>query len=55
MINTHVTPLLHDLENRDIDFSDSGKAVDGISKLIKHHSASLTDPSVVIAKRKNKR
>ena len=56
MINTqYVTPLLHDLENGDIDFSDSGKAVDKISKLIKHHSASLTDPGVVTAKRKNKR
>ena len=29
VINTqYVTPLLHDLENGDIDFSDSGKAVD---------------------------
>ena len=50
-----MTPLLHDLENADIDFSDSGKAVDKISKLITHHSASLADPSVVTAKRKNKR
>ena len=38
-----------------IDFSDSGKAVDKILKLITHHYASLTDPSVVTAKRKNKR
>ena len=50
----YVTPLLHDLENCDIDFSDSGKAVDKISKLITHHSASLADPGVVTAKRKNK-
>ena len=56
VINTqYVTPLLHDLENGDIDFSDSGKAVDKISKLITHHSASLVDPSVVTAKGKNKR
>ena len=56
VINTqYVTPLLHDLENGDIDFSDSGKAVHKISKLITHHSASLTDPSVVTVKRKNKR
>ena len=56
MINTqYVTPLLHHLENGDIDFSDSGKAVDKISKLITHHSASLADPSVVTAKGKNKR
>ena len=53
MINTqYVTPLLHDLENGDIDFSDSGKAVDKISKLIKHHSTFLADPGVVTAKRK---
>ena len=51
----YVTPLLHDLENGDIDFSDSGKAVDKISKLVTHHSASLADPSVVTAKGKNKR
>ena len=50
-----MTPLLHDLENGDIDFSDSGKAVDKISKLVTHHSASLADPSVVTAKGKNKR
>ena len=50
-----MTPLLHDLENGDIDFSDSGKAVDKISKLITHHSASLADPIVVTAKGKNKR
>ena len=49
-----MTPLLHDLENGDIDFSDSGKPVDKISKLITHHPASHTDPSVVAAKRKNK-
>ena len=49
-----MTPLLHDLENGLIDFSDSGKAVDKISKLMTHHSASLADPSVVTAKRKNK-
>ena len=56
VINTqYVTPLLHDLENSNIDFSDSGKAVDKISKLITHHSASLADPGVVTAKRKNKR
>ena len=56
VINTqYVTPLLHDLENGDIDFSDSGKAVDKISKLITHHSASLADPSVVTAKGRNKR
>ena len=49
VINTQcVTPLLHDLFNGNIDFSDSGKAVDKISKLIKHHSASLADPSVVV-------
>ena len=40
---------------QDIDFSDSGKAADKISKLITHHSASLADPSVVTAKGKNKR
>ena len=50
-----MTPLLHDLENGDIDVSDSGKATDKISKLITHHSASLADPGVVTAKRKNKR
>ena len=56
VINTqYVTPLLHDLENGDIDFSDPGKAADKISKLITHHSASLADPDVVTAKRKNKR
>ena len=56
VINTqYVTPLFHDLENGDIDFSDSGKAVDKISKLITHHSASLDDSSVVTAKGKNKR
>ena len=49
-----MTPLLHDLANGDFDFSDSGKAVDKISKLITHHSASLTDPGVVTAKGKNK-
>ena len=49
-----MTPILHDLENGDIDVSDSGKAVDKISKLITHHSASLADPSVLRAKRKNK-
>ena len=38
-----------------IDFSDLGKAVDKISKLITHHSPSLADPSVVTAKGKNKR
>ena len=42
-------------ENGDIDFNDSGKAVDKISKLITHHSASLDDPSVVTAKGKNTR
>ena len=53
VINTqYVTPLLHDLKNGDIDFSDSGKAVDKISKLITHHSASLADPRVVTAKKK---
>ena len=50
-----MTPLLHDLENGDIDFSDSRKAIDKISKLITHHSAFLADPSVVTAKGKNKR
>ena len=50
-----MTPLLHDLENGVIDFSDSRKAVDKISELITHHSASLADPSVVTGKRKNKR
>ena len=50
-----MTPLLHDLENGDIDFSDSGKAVDKISKLITHYSACLADPGVVTAKGKNKR
>ena len=56
VINTqYVTPLLHDLENGDIDFSDSRKAVDKISKLITHHSASLADLSVMTAKEKNKR
>ena len=56
MINIqYVTRLLHDLENGYIDFSDSGKAVDKISELITHHSASLTDSSVVTAKTKNKR
>ena len=49
-----MTPFLHDLENGDIDFSDSGKAVDKISKLITHHSASLADLSAVTAKGKNK-
>ena len=49
VINTqYVTPLLHDLENGVIDFSDSGKAVDKISKLITHHSASLADSSGVV-------
>ena len=56
VINTqYVTPLLHDLENGDIDFNDSGKAADKISKLITHYSASLADPSVATAKGKNKR
>ena len=56
VINTqYVTPLLHDSENGDIDFGDSGKAADKISKLITHHSASLADPGVVTAKTKNKR
>ena len=56
VINTkYVTPLLHDLENGDIDFSDSGRAVDKISRLIIDHSASLVGPSVVTAKGKNKR
>ena len=54
-----MTPLLHDFENGyrflDIDFSDSGKAADKTSKLITHHSTSLADPSVVTAKRTNKR
>ena len=50
-----MTPLLHDLEKGDIDFSDSGKSVDKISKLTTHHSASLADPSVVTAKGKNTR
>ena len=56
MINKqYVTPLLHDLENGDIDFSDLGKDVDKISELITHHFASLADPCVVTAKGKNKR
>ena len=50
-----MTPVLHDLENGNIDFSDSGKAIDKISKLITHHSAFLADPDVVTAKGKNKR
>ena len=56
VINTqYLTSLLHDLENGDIDFNDSRKAVDKISKLITHHSASLADLGVVTAKGKNKR
>ena len=55
MLSQYVRPLLHDLENGDIDFSDSGKAVDKISKSITHHSASLADPSVATTKWKNKR
>ena len=50
-----MTPLLHDLENGDIDFNDSGRSGDKISKLIIHYSAPLADPSVETAKGKNKR
>ena len=39
-------PLLHDLENGDINFSDLGKAVNKISKLITHHSVFPADLSV---------
>ena len=56
VINTpYVTPFLNDFENGGIDFNDSGKAIDEISKLIAHHSASLADPSVVTVRGKKKR
>ena len=51
----YVTPFLYDLEKSDIDPTDSGRAAEKISKLLKDCFASLIVPQVKTIKKKNKR
>ena len=50
-----MTPLLYDLEKGDIDPTDSERAVEKYSKLLKDWSVSLVVPHVKTIKKKNKR